>query len=127
MSYSLDINNLNFTYQKNTIFSGLSFKTSQPEIIGLLGLNGAGKSTLLKIIAGIVPIDESITNVSFTEQPSTNPIGFLPERPFFYPELSILENIQFAAKINGVDCCPTLKLQFGVSIFGSKKNACASW
>ena len=102
MSCKLEINNLQFRYEKKPVISGLSLSTSQAGIIGLLGLNGEGKSTLLKIIAGILPTEENSISCTTSSSKSLNPIGFLPERPLFYPELSISENIRFAAKLQGV-------------------------
>lgn len=101
MSCKLEINNLHFRYEKKPVISGLSLSTSQASIIGLLGLNGEGKSTLLKIIAGILPIEGDSISCTTTTGNSLNPVGFLSERPLFYPELSITENIQFAAQIQG--------------------------
>lgn len=51
----LDLNTVNFSYEKNKMFiNNLSFSVGEGEFIGLLGANGSGKSTILKISAGIL-------------------------------------------------------------------------
>ncbi len=102
MSCHLEINNLHFSYQSKMVLSGLTLQITQPGIVGLLGLNGEGKSTLLKILAGIIPV--AGTSIACTEQSleNVNPTGYLPERPLFYPELNVYENIKFAAEIQGI-------------------------
>ena len=103
MTCSLAINNLSFSYAKKPVITGLSLNTSQAGIIGLLGLNGEGKSTLLKIIAGVLPTGENSIICHSDTAGRLNPIGFLPERPLFYPELTVTENLAFAAQVQGVD------------------------
>jgi ABC-2 type transport system ATP-binding protein len=102
MPCQLEIKNLNFAFNKSSVIDGLSFSSSGNGIIGLLGLNGEGKSTLLKILAGILPANNSLT---FTPEVSSDwhPIGYLPERPAFYPELTVNENMRFIASINGMN------------------------
>ncbi len=101
MPCQLEIKNLRFAFYKKTVIDGLSFSVAENGIIGLLGLNGEGKSTLLKIIAGILPAGD---NMTFTPGvPSDwHPVGYLAERPTFYPELSVNENMAFAASLNGI-------------------------
>ena len=102
MTFELEISNLHFSYEKQPVITGLSLQISQAGIIGLLGLNGEGKSTLLKLLAGILPATDNSIHFS-SASGNINPIGFLPERPLFYPELSVTENIHFAGQIQGID------------------------
>ena len=101
MPCQLEIKNLHFAFNKSMVIKDLSFRAAENGIIGLLGLNGEGKSTLLKIIAGILPSADSL---SFTPGVSSDwhPVGYLPERPAFYPELTVNENLVFAASLNGI-------------------------
>lgn len=102
MTCDLVIKELKFSYNNKPVFSGLSLNLSENGIVGLLGLNGAGKSTLLKIIAGILPSDaEQINCISKTSN-QTKSVGYLPERPLFYPELTVTENIRFVAESHGL-------------------------
>lgn len=98
MSCSLSLKNLYFSYDRQPLFDGLNLSIEGTGIIGLLGLNGQGKSTLLKILSGVLPASIE-TTCSTTDR---HLIGYLPERPQFYPELTVYENICFSAEINGV-------------------------
>ena len=99
MSCSLSLKNLYFSYNKQPLFNGLNLHIEGNGIIGLLGLNGQGKSTLLKILSGVLP--SSVQSNCASNH--AHVIGYLPERPQFYPELTVTENISFSARINGVD------------------------
>lgn len=101
MNFALSLNHLHYRYQQNTVLDGISTTFTGTGITGLLGLNGQGKSTLLKVIAGILPVDRNQLTIEH-QTSQTNPIGFLPERPLFYAELTIRENMQFAADLQGV-------------------------
>ena len=96
MSCSISLNNLYFGYDKKPLFKGLNLHIEENGIIGLLGLNGQGKSTLLKILSGVLPVP---VQTDCTKK-STHHIGYLPERPQFYPELTVTENVRFSALIN---------------------------
>lgn len=98
MSCSISLNNLYFGYDKKPLFKGLNLHIEENGIIGLLGLNGQGKSTLLKILSGVLPVP---VQTDCTKK-STHHIGYLPERPQFYPELTVTENVRFSALINGI-------------------------
>jgi ABC-2 type transport system ATP-binding protein len=101
MPCQLEIKNLHFAFNKSTVIDDLSFTADENGTIGLLGLNGEGKSTLLKIIAGILPAGNSVTFEAGVAS-DWHPVGYLPERPAFYPELSVNENMTFAASLNGI-------------------------
>ncbi|MBT8439558.1 MAG: ABC transporter ATP-binding protein [Gammaproteobacteria bacterium] len=101
MPCQLEIKNLHFAFNKSTVIDDLSFTADENGIVGLLGLNGEGKSTLLKIIAGILPAGNSMTFKPGVAS-DWHPVGYLPERPAFYPELTVNENMTFAASLNGI-------------------------
>jgi len=78
------------------------------EIVGLLGANGAGKSTLLRISAGLQFPDRGeirIDGVSLAERPTEarRRLGFAPEEPTFYEELSAAEYLAFLASVRGLE------------------------
>ena len=52
--YLIEVKNLNFNYERNTILYNSSFSITKGENIGILGRNGGGKSTLIKLILGFL-------------------------------------------------------------------------
>lgn len=61
MSSILEIKNLNYKYEKNTIFNNFSLKVEEGSYIAIAGSNASGKTTLIKLIAGIIPNKNKIT------------------------------------------------------------------
>lgn len=61
MANILEIKNLNYTYDKTTIFKDFNLKIAEGSYIGIVGSNASGKTTLLKLIAGLLPSKNSIT------------------------------------------------------------------
>jgi ABC-2 type transport system ATP-binding protein len=77
------------------------------ERLALLGINGAGKTTLLQIIAGM--LNPTRGEVLFDGRPlyaadstARRRIGFLPQQVACYPELSVAENLDWAARLRGL-------------------------
>ena len=75
-----------------TVLEDLSFTVDQGKIVGFLGANGAGKTTSLRMIMGFTKVDkgEIVFGQDLGEKISDirRNIGFLPERPYFYPDLT---------------------------------------
>lgn len=87
-----------------TALCGLSFEVLPGEVFGIIGPNGAGKSTTLKILMGFIRAD--IGTVSLFGKPPTDSsvhqrIGYLPENPCLYENLTITDHLQFAARTTG--------------------------
>lgn len=86
--------------------SGVSFSVEKSDIVGFLGANGAGKTTLLKILLGFV--SPSAGSVSFSEELTKNgtpfeKIGYMPERPYYYTNLTGQEFLEFCGKLSGLN------------------------
>jgi ABC-2 type transport system ATP-binding protein len=85
----------------------VSFEINKGDIVGFLGKNGAGKTTLMRILttfisasSGSVLIDgEDITKHSLTVREK---IGYLPEKPPLYGDMTVKSYLKFAAQIKGV-------------------------
>lgn len=86
---------------------GLNLRVEKGEILGLLGPNGAGKTTTMRIITGYLPPTAGTVRVAGIRVPQ-NPvavkraIGYLPENPPLYTELTVREQLAFVAEIKGI-------------------------
>src|SRR5262245_50476917 len=86
---------------------GMSFNVEKGEILGFLGPNGAGKTTTMRIITGYVPSTDGTVKVDgfdVSDQPIEvrRRIGYLPENPPLYPEMTVVGYLRFVAKLKGV-------------------------
>lgn len=94
-------------YGEKKAVSDLSFSINEGEIVGLLGLNGAGKSTILKILGTLLPATEGeafIAGFSVLRHAEEvrKHIGYLPDTPPLYDEMTIRSYLEFVAKLKGV-------------------------
>lgn len=94
-------------YGKVNAVKSVSFAIQPGEIVGLLGPNGAGKTTTMRMLTTfIAPSSGTATIAGFDIQKDAarvrKEIGYLPETPPLYPELSVREYLSFCAKIRGV-------------------------
>ena len=84
---------------------GLTLSVAMGEIFGFLGPNGAGKSTAIKILMGFIKPDSgtaSVEGLIVGRDPFQQKIGYLPEAPCFYENLTGLETLRFAARASGL-------------------------
>lgn len=82
----------------------LSFTVDRGEMFGIIGVNGAGKSTTLKILMGFIKADGG--TVAIFGRPAADSsvhqrIGYLPENPSLYENLTIADHLRFAARTTG--------------------------
>jgi ABC-2 type transport system ATP-binding protein len=85
----------------------LTFTVGKGEIVGFLGPNGAGKSTTLRMLTGSLPASEGRARVAgfdVFEHPLEvkRRVGYLPETPPVYPDLSVRSYLRFCADLKGV-------------------------
>ncbi|PJZ84962.1 ABC transporter ATP-binding protein [Leptospira harrisiae] len=104
----IQVSNLSKFYGEKRAISGLNFKLEKGEIVGLLGLNGAGKTTTIRILTGyLIPSagDASIDGKSIFDFPleAKQKIGYLPETPPLYEDMTITEYLQFVGRIKKID------------------------
>ncbi|MCZ8342321.1 MAG: ABC transporter ATP-binding protein [Leptospira sp.] len=103
----IQVSNLSKFYGEKRAISGLNFKLERGEIVGLLGLNGAGKTTTIRILTGfLIPSagDASIDGKSIFDFPleAKQKIGYLPETPPLYEDLSIIDYLEFVGRIKKI-------------------------
>jgi ABC-2 type transport system ATP-binding protein len=103
----ITVENLSKRYATKTAIEGMSFQVEKGEILGFLGPNGAGKTTTMRIITGYMPASEGTVRVDGYDV-FDNPlevrrrIGYLPENPPLYLEMTVTGYLRFVAKIKGV-------------------------
>jgi ABC-2 type transport system ATP-binding protein len=95
------------TYGNNTVVRDVSFSLNKGEVLGFLGPNGAGKSTTMKMLTGnLAPSAGSVNicGIDIIENPKAAKalIGYLPEQPPLYKELTVDEMLILAGKLHGV-------------------------
>ena len=103
----LKAQSLSHHYGNHLAVNNLSFEIHQGEVLGFLGPNGAGKSTTMKMLSGnLAPSQGEITinGYDLIERPKQAKahIGYLPEQPPLYKELTVHEFLLFCAKINQI-------------------------
>ncbi|MDT2596291.1 ABC transporter ATP-binding protein [Enterococcus dongliensis] len=99
---SLVIQHVTGGYGHVPVLKDINFKVDNGEMIGLIGLNGAGKSTTIKNIIGLLtPQKGSITvdELTLQKEPENyrKKIGYIPETPSLYEELTLREHIEVTA------------------------------
>ncbi|MCD7737027.1 MAG: ABC transporter ATP-binding protein [Lachnospiraceae bacterium] len=100
----IEVTHLTKRYGSNAAVDDLSFRVEKGQIYGFLGPNGAGKTTTMNILTGyIAPSfgEVLIDGHNILEEPeeARKCIGYLPEIPPVYPEMTVLEYLQFAADL----------------------------
>ena len=100
----IEVNNLVKRYGDHTAVDHLSFKIEKGKIYGFLGPNGAGKSTTMNMITGYIASTEGTVTIDghdILEEPeqAKKCIGYLPEIPPLYFDMTVLEYMNFAADL----------------------------
>ncbi len=103
----ISVENISKRYPNKTAVDGMSFNVEKGEILGFLGPNGAGKTTTMRIITGYMPPTGGTVRVDgfdVGDQPleCRKRIGYLPENPPLYTEMTVRAYLRFVAKIKGV-------------------------
>ena len=103
----LEIRNLSKYYGNKKAIDQISFSVGNREILGLLGTNGAGKSTTMNMITGYLAStsgDIRIDGIDVLDQPllAKKKIGYLPEKPPLYLEMSVDAYLKYVAQLKKI-------------------------
>lgn len=91
----IEFKNVSFSYGSKAVINDLSFTVNEGECFVIAGENGAGKSTVLALAAGILRPDSGTVTV-------TGSIGYAPQQPTLFEDLTVLDNLRFFARLRGV-------------------------
>ena len=103
----IEITGLTKRYRDLVAVDDITFSVPKGEIVGFLGPNGAGKSTTMKMLTGFLPASAGAAKVAgfdVFEEPMAvkRAIGYLPEVPPVYPDLTVREYLRFVGKLKGI-------------------------
>ena len=103
----IEIKNLEKSYGTYKAVDGISFTMEKGKIYGLLGSNGAGKSTTMNIMTGFIGASSGTVTIDGFDilhdaAKAKKNIGYLPEIPPLYPEMTVEEYLKFVAELKGV-------------------------
>ena len=103
----IEVSHLTKKYGSRLAVDDISFTVEDGVIYGLLGPNGAGKSTIMNILTGYLAATEGQVTVAGHPLPEEADaakacVGYLPEQPPLYPEMTVQEYLTFAAELKGV-------------------------
>lgn len=107
MESMIEVKNLTMFYGTHKALDNVSFTVAKGEVLGLLGPNAAGKSTTIRILTCFIPPTSGTAVVGgydVLDEPLKvkRQIGYLPEMVPLYPEMSVLDYLDFFAKVKGV-------------------------
>jgi len=108
----IEVEHLTKSYGKGRAVNDITFTVNKGEILGFLGPNGAGKTTTMRILTGYLPATAGTARIAgfdvFDQSMEVRKrIGYLPEQPPLYPEMSVADYLTFVARIKGVEADKT--------------------
>jgi ABC-2 type transport system ATP-binding protein len=103
----IEVEHLVKSYGQARAVNDISFKVEKGEILGFLGPNGAGKTTTMRILTGYLPATGGTARIAgfdvFEQSMEVRKrIGYLPETPPLYPDMTVSAYLTFVAQIKGV-------------------------
>src|SRR6204780_5877342 len=103
----IKVEGLTRRYARHVAVKNISFEVGKGEIVGFLGKNGAGKTTTMRVLTCFLPPTEgkaSIDGFDVLDQPGEvkKRIAYLPETPPLYPEMEIVEYLEYVGRLKGV-------------------------
>ena len=103
----IKVEGLTKRYARTVAVNNVSFEVTKGQIVGFLGPNGAGKTTTMRVLTCFLPPTSGTAEVAGFNT-ATHPmevkkrIGYLPETPPLYPEMEVIEYLEFVGRLKGV-------------------------
>ena len=106
--FAIEIKNLTKNYGSKKVLDNISFNVKKGEVMGFLGPNGAGKSTTMNIICGYLASSSGSVSVYGTDtaefpMEAKKKIGYLPEIPPLYTDMTVMEYLDFVYDLKKAD------------------------
>ncbi len=103
----IEAKNLSKRYGDIVAVDDVSFTVGRGEVVGFLGPNGAGKTTSMRMLTGFVPPSDGtavLDGHDIFDDPiaARRAVGYLPEAPPLYPEMTVISYLRYVAKIKDV-------------------------
>jgi ABC-2 type transport system ATP-binding protein len=103
----IEVENLSKAYGGVKAVDNITFRVEKGEILGFLGPNGAGKTTTMRVLTGYLPATNGTARIAGLDVFENSlevrkRIGYLPETPPVYPEMSVASYLEFVARIKQV-------------------------
>src|SRR5579863_3006137 len=103
----ITVEGLTKRYANHVAVDNISFEVERGQIVGFLGPNGAGKTTTMRVLTCFLPPTSGTARVAeydVLEQPMEvkKRIGYLPETPPLYPEMEVVEYLEYVGRLKGV-------------------------
>lgn len=105
-SFAVDVQGVQKRFGNLQALDGVTLRVRSGEIYGLLGPNGAGKTTLIRSIVGLIAPDAGTVTVLGRRMPNVDNlrnVGYMTQQAALYPGLSVEENVEFFAAVNGAE------------------------
>jgi len=104
----IEVENLTRYFGNTAAIENVTFKVEKGEILGFLGPNAAGKTTTMRILTCFIPASKGtarVANFDVFQNPLDvkKKIGYLPESPPLYAEMTVTSYLDFIARIKGID------------------------
>ena len=103
----IEVGKVTYAYKGRTVLKDVSLKVTNGKIYGIFGLKKSGKSTLLSLMAGARDLQSGVVRINgFDLQKEAvsakRCVGYCPETPFFYPDMTVYELLDFVVTAKGV-------------------------
>ncbi len=126
----IEVEHLVKSYGQARAVNDISFRVERGEILGFLGPNGAGKTTTMRILTGYLPATGGTARIAgfdvFDQSMEVRKrIGYLPETPPLYPDMTVSAYLAFVARIKGVaagDLAKSVEDAMRMANISDKKN-----